>query len=300
MRGSRLQDVELELLERNRYAQRLGVVVEECAQGSALVLLPVRSDILNRGGLVHGGAIASGLLSAATLAAASSERARDARRALPLSFSVCFLEAVREREIAFSARVMRRGRSVVQTSIEAACGVARIAAALAVHGIEHDETDAVGGFTATPARALSDPDRPPVRMSGSPYGAAAGIEVLSEIGSEAWLRMPSEPNAGPDGCADPGAVVGLIDNCGAFATYSHPGVSIEQSGATVSMNVSFCPPVAGPLRAVGRVVGRSGDAFSSEVEVAGVENGLLAATASLLYRMRSSASAGAGSDDEQA
>lgn len=137
-------------------------------------------------------------------------------------------------------------------------------------------------------------------MSGSPYGAAAGIEVLSEIGSEAWLRMPSEPNAGPDGCADPGAVVGLIDNCGAFATYSHPGVSIEQSGATVSMNVSFCPPVAGPLRAVGRVVGRSGDAFSSEVEVAGVENGLLAATASLLYRMRSSASAGAGSDDEQA
>ena len=286
MPGSRLQEHELERLERNRYAQRLGFVVDECADGGALVRLPGRPETLNRGGRIHGGAIASGVITSAALASASSERDGDARRVLALSVSVSFLQGVGEREISFFARVARRGKYLVHTEVEALAGTERIVSALAAHAIDRGEPGTSVGLTAMPARFDGGADLQPQRMSGSPYGAAAGIEILSEIGSEARLRMPADVNGGEDGCADPGAILGLIDNCGAFATYSHPGVTIEQAGATVSMNVAFGPPVAGPLRAVGRVAGKIGDAFTNEVEVAGVDGSTVAATATMLYRMR--------------
>lgn len=286
MRGSRLQERELERLERNRYARRLGVVVEQCGAGSAVLLLPIRPQILNRGDMVHGGAIASALLSAAMLAAASSEQDPDAHRTRPLSVTVSFLEAVRDRDISVVGRVVRRGRSIVHATLQATAGASVVATGLSVYGIESGGGDPIDGYRAADARASASGNAPAIRMSGSPYGSAAGIEVVSEIAAQACLRMPAEPNAGQDGCVDAGAITGLIDNCGAFATYSHPGVSMEDRGATVAMSVAFCPPVVGPLRAVGRVVGRTASAFCSEVEVAGEGYGPVAATASVVYRIR--------------
>ena len=57
---SELQKIELERLERSRYAARLGYRVEHSDDGSAAVVLPMSEQILNRGGIVHGGAIALG------------------------------------------------------------------------------------------------------------------------------------------------------------------------------------------------------------------------------------------------
>lgn len=281
---SELQKIELERLARSRYANRLGYRVEESVDGTATVVLPMSEQILNRGGIVHGGAIASAALCSGVVAAAGDADS-GAARVRPLSFTLSFLAPVQSDSMTFVARTRARGRSSVHVSIDARCGDRDIATALGTFRIETSGADSAARFAAG-ARSETAGDLPPVTISGSPYGSDAGIEILSEIGSEARVGLPVENNTDADGRIDPGAILGLVDNCGAFSAYSHPGTSIEQSGATISMNVTFGAPATGALRAVGRIAARTGSAFVSEIEVATREGHEVAAIGTVLYRLR--------------
>ena len=185
------------------------------------------------------------------------------------------------------ATLLRRGRDTAHVASDVYAGAGRLVATgfltywIGPHGeTVHNDVGCVP--LVDDGQSWSSP---PKRMSGSPYGRAAGIEVLEERDYQAALRIPLAENEGAGGCVHEGAIAGLIDNCGAFSSYTHPQVPFNNRGSTVAMYVSYVDSVAGDLRAFARLVARSGHAFTSQVEVRGASSKRLAALASVSYRI---------------
>ena len=288
----RLLEIEARRIRDSPYLQRLGIEPRELDDRKVAVALEHRDENLNRGGVIHGGAIASALTTACTLAAASSERSDEATRVSLLSINVSFLAAVRGREgddapeLLASARVLRRGRDTVHIHADLFHDSAVVATALATCRISTDAGPPVEAYNAEAiGRPLFGAHPKVKRMSGSPYGQASSIEVLDEEGSSACLRAPLGPNEGAPGYADPGAVCGLADNCGAFSAYSHPGVTTRNAGSTVSLFVAFAPAVAGDLVGMGTVVGRDVESFCCDVRIGAAGTPAVAAVATVIYRV---------------
>ena len=97
---------------RSDFAFALGVEVLEAQAGTARLSLPVTSEHLNVGGVVHGGVICTLIDVAVGVACHSLDADGRRRPQATTELSVTFLRAGREGPLTCVGRIRRRGRSL--------------------------------------------------------------------------------------------------------------------------------------------------------------------------------------------
>jgi uncharacterized protein (TIGR00369 family) len=115
-----------QFLPTSPFVGHLGIQLTEIQPGVATLSMPFTDSLITIGTTVHGGAIASLIDTAATVAAWSDVAAPEALRGTTVSLTVAYLSAARSEDLEATARVLRRGRSLVYLDVlvQSASGVA--------------------------------------------------------------------------------------------------------------------------------------------------------------------------------
>jgi uncharacterized protein (TIGR00369 family) len=100
------------------FSSHLGWTCREMRENLAVFELPFAPHNVTVGTMVHGGAIAALADTAATAAAWASLDLEPTLRGSTLGFSINFLEPAIETTLTATARVVRRGRSVVVVGVD--------------------------------------------------------------------------------------------------------------------------------------------------------------------------------------
>ena len=98
------------------YAKLLGIKLEHVAMGTATLLMPVRKNLTQNHGVVHGGAVASLIDSATAFAIIPLLAAKEGVTTVDLTIS--YLRPVRSGQMKAVARVIRAGRRLISVSAE--------------------------------------------------------------------------------------------------------------------------------------------------------------------------------------
>lgn len=117
------EEVSAEHLERMRailktvpFAQLLGLEIVAASRGSATLRMPIRKELTQNYGLLHGGAMAS-LIDTATAFAIVSQLSSP-ERFTTVDLTVNYLKAITEGAAICQARVVRAGRRILTLSAE--------------------------------------------------------------------------------------------------------------------------------------------------------------------------------------
>jgi acyl-CoA thioesterase len=98
------------------YAQLLGIELEKVVPGEAILTLAIRPELSQNHGVVHGGAIAS-LIDTATAFAILTLLDPD-ERVTTVDLTISYLRPGLEGRLRATARVLRQGRRLLNTSAE--------------------------------------------------------------------------------------------------------------------------------------------------------------------------------------
>lgn len=98
------------------YAQLLGIELEKVVLGEAILTLAIRPELSQNHGVVHGGAIAS-LIDTATAFAILTLLEPD-ERVTTVDLTISYLRPGLEGRLRATARVLRQGRRLLNTSAE--------------------------------------------------------------------------------------------------------------------------------------------------------------------------------------
>lgn len=98
------------------FAKLLGLQVESVEPGFAVMTLPIRDDLKQNHGVVHGGAIASLIDSA--MAFAIIPLLAESERTTTVDLTIHYLRPLTEGVATASARVVRAGRRIITVSAE--------------------------------------------------------------------------------------------------------------------------------------------------------------------------------------
>jgi acyl-CoA thioesterase len=98
------------------YAQLLGIELEKVVPGEAILTLAIRPELSQNHGMVHGGAIAS-LIDTATAFAILTLLEPD-ERVTTVDLTISYLRPGLEGRLRATARVLRQGRRLLNTSAE--------------------------------------------------------------------------------------------------------------------------------------------------------------------------------------
>ncbi len=100
------------------YVTYLGMQLTDIQPGVAIVTLPFVSSLVTIGSIVHGGAIASLIDTAAMVAAWSDADISPKTRGTTVQLTVAYLAAAEQEDLQATARVLRRGRTLVYLDVE--------------------------------------------------------------------------------------------------------------------------------------------------------------------------------------
>ncbi len=98
----------------------LGMRVVRLDRDLAEITMPFRGELATLADVVHGGAISSLIDSAATAAAWSGAEASSGTRGATVALTVNFIAAARGRDVTATARVVRRGQSLIFCEVDVA------------------------------------------------------------------------------------------------------------------------------------------------------------------------------------
>ena len=101
------------------FVLQLGISVDKLDDGLAVLTLPFRPDHTTIADVVHGGALASLIDTAATAAAWAGADASGGLRGTTVALSVNFVGVARSQDVIATARVVRRGSTLVFVDVEA-------------------------------------------------------------------------------------------------------------------------------------------------------------------------------------
>lgn len=113
--AERIQRLE-RAMEAVPYAQLLGIQLEKLAPGEATLTLPVRRELSQNHGVVHGGATASLIDSATAFAILTLLEPEE--RVTTVDLTISYLRPAREGHMRATARVLRQGRRLLTVSAE--------------------------------------------------------------------------------------------------------------------------------------------------------------------------------------
>ncbi len=117
MPASRM-DIIRQFLPTSPYVGYPGIQLTEMQQDMAVLTLPFASSLVTIGTTIHGGAIASLIDTAAMVAAWSDTAMTENLRGSTVSMTVSYLAPAATEDIRATARVLRRGRSLVYLDVE--------------------------------------------------------------------------------------------------------------------------------------------------------------------------------------
>lgn len=100
------------------YVGYLGMQLTDMQPDVATLTLPFTDSLITIGTTVHGGAIASLIDTAAMVAAWSDASVPENLRGTTVSLTVTYLAPAQHEDIQATARVLRRGRSLVYLDVE--------------------------------------------------------------------------------------------------------------------------------------------------------------------------------------
>lgn len=110
------------------YVGYLGMRIVEMGNGIATVELPYREELVTAGSVVHGGAVASLIDVAGMVATWADDEVPANQRGSTVSLTVNYLAPAEKSDLRATARVLRRGRSLVYLDIEVANAAGSIVA----------------------------------------------------------------------------------------------------------------------------------------------------------------------------
>ena len=111
-------DVVRGLIGGSPLAALLGMGVETIERDRVRVRLPYRVEVTTVADMVHGGAIAALVDVAATAAVWSGAELGDKARGTTVGFSINFLAAARGEDLAATATVIQRGRTICVSEVK--------------------------------------------------------------------------------------------------------------------------------------------------------------------------------------
>ena len=100
------------------FVVHLGMRLSDVKSGSATLLLPFAPSLATVGDIVHGGAIATLIDTTAMVAAWAGADVPPNRRGTTVGLAVSYLAAANNEDLQATARVLRRGRSLVYLDVE--------------------------------------------------------------------------------------------------------------------------------------------------------------------------------------
>ena len=100
------------------YVGHLGMQLTEMQPDVAVLTLPFAESLVTIGSTIHGGAIASLIDTAATVAAWSDNTVPENMRGTTVGLTVTYLAPAESEDLRATARVLRRGRSLVYLDVE--------------------------------------------------------------------------------------------------------------------------------------------------------------------------------------
>jgi uncharacterized protein (TIGR00369 family) len=107
-----------QFLPTSPYVAHLGIRLVSIQPGEAVLTLPFASENVTIGTVVHGGAIASLIDTAAMVAAWSDAPVPDKLRGSTVNLTVTYLAPANNEDLQATARVLRRGKSLVYVDVD--------------------------------------------------------------------------------------------------------------------------------------------------------------------------------------
>lgn len=107
-----------QFLPHSPYVNHLGMQLTDIQKDQATLTMPFDEKLITIGTIVHGGAIASLIDTTAMVAAWSGAEASANTRGTTVALTVNYLAAAQKETIEATARVLRRGRSLVYLDVE--------------------------------------------------------------------------------------------------------------------------------------------------------------------------------------
>lgn len=111
-------DIIRQFLPTSPFVGHLGIELTDMQQDMAVLTLPFENSNVTIGTTVHGGAIASLIDTAAMVAAWADTTTPENMRGSTVSLTVTYLDPADSEDLRATARVLRRGRSLVYLDVE--------------------------------------------------------------------------------------------------------------------------------------------------------------------------------------
>lgn len=107
-----------QFLPASPYVGHLGMRLDDVRPGIATLTLPFAESLVTIGTTVHGGALASLIDTAAMVAAWSEVEVSGAPRGTTVGLTVSYLAPANHEDVQATARVLRRGRTLVYLDVD--------------------------------------------------------------------------------------------------------------------------------------------------------------------------------------
>lgn len=107
-----------QFLPNSPFVGHLGIQLVEMQKDQATLKLPFRTELITIGKTVHGGALAALIDTTAMVAAWSGAPTMENPRGTTVGLTVSYLAAAQGEDVEATARVLRRGRSLVYLDVE--------------------------------------------------------------------------------------------------------------------------------------------------------------------------------------
>ena len=272
-------------IEGSPYSVALGLRCERLSETGVVLQLPYDDVNSNPGKALHGGCAAS----LAVIAAQAVTRAALGVEAAPFhtaGMQVSYLAAAIGEDVHATGTLLRRGKNMCFVEVDVATPDGK--------SIAHATSMVRGRFGAPPAAlpasdgddGAADPGAMGPHVGKMPFTRARGLVVEHMTDAHSRIVMPwSDANGDASGGVHEGAVLALLDTTGAMAAWAETGPGPYKASTPALQAQILAPPRKQDLVAYGRMVQRDGDAFWSDVEVAGSAGGQVVARGTVLYRI---------------
>lgn len=273
---------------RVRFAEWLGVVVDDVAPDRAVLVLPHRPEHLNARGVLNGGASASVLTMAGTVAAWTGIDLDADLELGCVDLSVQYLTAATAEDVVAAARVLRRGRGLVVLDVALATRAGRpICRGL----LSYQTSD----YAKRRPRRWAEHALPPAPAARTPpagqrlfrgYVRKLEMTPLHESPGRVRLGMPcTAMHLDERGRLHAGALASLVDIAAVAASWSLVPRREGARGSTAGLQVSYPGHAAGPVVADAHVQRRSEELLFCTVNVTTADEGALVALGQVSYRL---------------
>ncbi len=279
-----MRDIE-EWIARSRYCRALGIGCDNVSRERCVLRLPYHEANANVGGVLHGG-VAASLSACAGQVVARAALGPSSGPWHTADLQINYLAAASAEPLIAEGRLLRNGKDLCYAAIEISGQEGRpIASAIALVRGRFGAAAA-----AMPARQINVPGAGPApmaeRIGKNSFVAARGMSMTYQQNGMCLMQMPwQESNEDACGGLHEGAALALLDTAAAMASFSLTGFTAGRASTPSIQAQMLAPLPAVGVEAHARIAFRDGDLFWSDAEISGIEDGLVYARGTVVYRI---------------